>query len=60
MNEMDRRANRQGGMRKMNEDVAESVKAMCDDVLKSWEEPTIEVKYHDGASKLVDDVHGVM
>lgn len=44
----------------MNEDVAERVKAMCDDALKSWEEPTIEVKYHEGASKLGEDVHGVM
>lgn len=44
----------------MNEDVAERVNKMCDEILKSWEEPTIEVKYHDGASKLGEDVHGVM
>lgn len=44
----------------MKEDIAERVKTMCDDVLESWEDPIIQVKYHDGASKLGSDVHGVM
>lgn len=44
----------------MKEDIAERVKTMCDDALESWEDPIIEVKYHEGASKLGSDVHGVM